>query len=178
MYLMEVDNVNIAGRNEIGFSLVQLLATILIFAILILLGMPTLTDLIIQYRVKSATESLYSHLSYAQLEAIRQEIAVTVIFQTGSTWCYGITTATTCDCNTAGSCNLGQTNYSEFNQTSLSLSGFDNNKTTFDSVRGVPNVIGDITFTGSNADAITVHINKMGLPSTCSTNVGGYPTTC
>jgi len=166
------------GSKQQGINLVQLLAAILIIAILTLLITPTLTDLLGQYRLKSATEALYGDLLRARSEAIQRQTLATFVFQTGATWCYGITTASNCDCSTANNCNLGQRDGAEFSSTTLSVNGFPNLNFTFEGTRGVASTTGDFILSDNNGYSITIRVNKIGLPHICSTDVGGYSSSC
>lgn len=165
-------------RDCRGVSLVQVLASMLIIAILALIAMPMMSDFLIQYRLKSAAEVLYGDILRARAEAIQRQSDTTLVFSSGSTWCYGITTASNCDCSVTASCNLGQTNNTEFSGVTLSSSGFSGSSVVFNSVRGVVNTTGSFILTGSDGKTITVQLNKLGLPSVCSTDLAEYPPSC
>ena len=64
-----------------GFSLIELAVTMSIIAVLMMLGMPSLTEYINNARLGSAAQSYYSGLSRARSEAIRMnrrvEFAIT-----------------------------------------------------------------------------------------------------
>ena len=62
----------LTGRAEHGFSVLELMITIAVIAILAVLGMPTMADAISNAKVRSATEALQNGLRNAQAEAIRR----------------------------------------------------------------------------------------------------------
>lgn len=164
--------------KQTGFTLTELLASLIIFAILAIIAVPLYIKYVGEYQIRSAAEALNGDLNQAHSIAIETQQNITVVFQSGANWCYGVTSAATCNCNTASSCNYGQANSVQFSGSSLSISGFPSNITVFEPTRGVPSLIGSMVFTGSNGDNVTVQLNKMGLPSLCSTTVGGYPASC
>lgn len=165
-------------QKQHGFSLVEVLVVLVILAILAILITPAYTTYITQYRLTSAAEALYDDINRAHSYAITQPstVAVTLVFQTGSAWCYGTTVSSTCDCTTTA-CELGRTTSAEYSGSdiSLAITGFSGNKTQFDSMRGIPTVTGSATFSASGGETITVSINKLGVPKICASGVGGYP---
>lgn len=60
------------GRFEPGFSVLELMITIAVIAILAVLGMPTMAGAISNAKVRSVTEALQNGLRNAQAEAIRR----------------------------------------------------------------------------------------------------------
>lgn len=66
--------------RNFGFTLVELMFAIAIAAILISLAVPSFQNLLDRKRLVGAAESLYSHLQFAKSEAIKQSIAVPVVF--------------------------------------------------------------------------------------------------
>ena len=60
------------GRVESGFSVLELMITVAVIAILGVLGMPTMAGAISNAKVRSATEALQNGLRTAQAEAIRR----------------------------------------------------------------------------------------------------------
>lgn len=162
-----------------GISLLEILITLAVIGILALVTVPQFSDYFLKARVQSAAEALYHDFQKARTEAIKSgQNAVTVVFQDGTSWCYGMTTASTCNCNTAGSCNLGQTNYASYKGTSLSFTGFTtgagSGDTTFSYSRGDVNRTGTATFSSSGSYSISVELNKMGFSKICSSTVEGY----
>ena len=104
------------GRR-FGFTLIELVVTMTVFAILAVIAVPSFVDYVARSRLRSAAESLVNQLALARSEAVRLHRNVLVTFNTGvGTWCsggrqydpggtVGITVAdadaTSCDCTTA-----------------------------------------------------------------------------
>ncbi len=92
-----------------GFTLVELMVAIAIFAILATMAVPSFNSFIDKYRVKRAADTLSAFLINTKSEAIKRNTTVRVVFQSagaGATWCAGMTTADTCDCTVASSCQI------------------------------------------------------------------------
>ena len=156
-----------------GFTTVEIIVATTIVLIFAVIAVPLVSHLFENHRLRAAGEGLYQELRLARLEAIRQRTDVKVIFQTGGSWCYGATTATTCDCSIADSCNLGESSYLEHKNVSLSLAGFASDTITFEGIRGLADDSGEAIFT-LNSKSIRVHIGRLGNLSICSDDVGGY----
>ncbi len=163
-------------NNRKGFTLLELLMSVAIMAILVVLSTPIFTTYIMQNRLKGAGESLYGDLFHARAEAIKQQKNITVVFQTGANWCYGVTTASNCNCSVANNCTLGQVSYLRHKNTTLSVIGLGAN-TSFNGTRGVVSSTGTLSFTSNSGDSISLELNKMGFTKICSADLSGY-TSC
>lgn len=161
-----------------GFTLFELLITLAILLVLTAVSVPLYSEFISANRVKGASETLYSFILKVRSDAINSQTTATLVFQTGSTWCFGATTTSTCDCSVAASCNLGQYSSSSYSNTTLSQSSFvlsgSSYTTTINGTRGTASTAGTITFTASDGNAISVILNTMGFVRICSANVVGY----
>lgn len=74
-----------------GFTLIELMVTVAIMAILAAIAYPSFTDLIERNRLKGATEGLFADLQFAKAEAIKRNQDVTLTATTGTSWKYDIT---------------------------------------------------------------------------------------
>jgi prepilin-type N-terminal cleavage/methylation domain-containing protein len=166
-------------KKQKAFALTEVIVALVLVALLAVSITPALSTYFRQNRVKAATEILYDDMLLARTTAIARSAAITLVFQTGTNWCYGTTTASTCACNTANACNLGQTTSAEYPNTTLAITGFTANAVTFDAVRATPNIVGSTaTATVSatdGAEQVTLTLNPLGTTSLCSSGtVGGY----
>ena len=168
-----------------GFSVPETLLVLVLLAILAIVITPAYVNYIQQYRLTSASESLYDDINLARSQAVKQASNVVLSIQTGSGWCYGLTVSANCDCNSGSNCELGHITSAEFPNTSLAVSaGFQTqgspvSKTlSFDSTRGIPAsayVPGTVTISSTvTGETITVSVNTLGTPKICSSTVGGY----
>jgi type IV fimbrial biogenesis protein FimT len=161
----------ISTRAE-GLTLIELLVALVIVAILAIATLPLYQHYLSENRIKGASEGLYHLLVLARTEALKRQAVINVVFQTGSNWCYGMTTLSTCDCQSAGACNIGQASSVNYTNVSLALTGITNNVTVEPS-RGEVSPIGTITFS-SGSMSIEISLNAMGGVRICSDTVGGY----
>lgn len=61
-----------------GFTIIELMTTIVILGILIMVAIPSFNDLVVGTRVKGAASDLYGALTFARSEAIKRNANVTV----------------------------------------------------------------------------------------------------
>lgn len=83
-----------------GFTLIELMFSIVILVILIALAAPSLRDIVRDQRVKTATFDVYASLVFARSEAIKRNAPVAICIAAGTDWAGGWTVKTT-DCTTA-----------------------------------------------------------------------------
>ena len=92
-------------RAELGFTLVELMATLVIMAIVITIGVPGLTDFIASQRVRTTASDLVADMALARAEAIKESRQAIMERLAGatSTWkdgwriCVDINSNGTCD---------------------------------------------------------------------------------
>jgi len=72
------------GRHEAGFTVIELMAAVAIFAILASIAIPVFSVWRPNYKLKSAARDLYSNLQMAKLGAVKQNKEWAVVFVQGS----------------------------------------------------------------------------------------------
>lgn len=161
-----------------GFTLIELVVTVAVLAILLGVAVPAFQDTLAKRRLVGAAEQLYADLQYARSEAIKRNASVVVSFSTGTDWCYGIALAT-CACGTPGSCQLdgvekvvSSSNFRGVSLPSADLT-FSGEKTTFDPRRGTANN-GTASLTSSSIGTVKVIVSTPGRVRICSDNVAAY----
>lgn len=163
-----------------GFTLVELVVTLAVAGILATIAVPAFNGTIESLRARRATESMVAALYNAKSEAIKRNAFVRVVFTTsnsGATWCYGLTKATTCDCTTANSCSLDDVervvSNTQFKGIAATVSPNDSTF-HFNPLRGTVNA-GNVQFTsddqGFQSRAV---ISGKGRITTCSDSGTGY----
>ena len=61
-----------------GFTIIELMTTLVILGILVTIAIPSFNDLIVGTRIKGAASDIYGALTFARSEAIKRNINVTV----------------------------------------------------------------------------------------------------
>jgi len=158
-----------------GFTLIELIVMLAVVVILTLASIPLFTSVIQYFRITSAAEQLYSALQNARTEAVKRNANVYMNVSAGSNWCYGFNTGSTCNCATAGSCNLGSYSATAANLLTLSATGLSSNSIFFTGMHGGVSSAATFTFTQyGSTPLITTSISMLGSISVCSTGVNGY----
>jgi type IV fimbrial biogenesis protein FimT len=80
-----------------GFTLLELIATVTILAILVTIGVPSMQEMLDRNRLKMAAQALMEDLQWTRSETIRRDQGLFVTIDT-TTWCYGISARKDCDC--------------------------------------------------------------------------------
>src|SRR6516164_5432768 len=78
-----------AMRRQVGFTLIELMVTIAVVAVLAFMAAPTINDLIIKSRLRGATDDIVALLNNARGNAIKLERQINVSVQGTTSWCAG-----------------------------------------------------------------------------------------
>jgi type IV fimbrial biogenesis protein FimT len=100
-------------KNVTGVTLIELMVTVTVLAILVALAIPSFVDFRERVAVRGAGDQLVSFFANAKLEALKRDRPITVnIRKSGTNMCIGATTvAAGCDCfakTAAAACDVGQ----------------------------------------------------------------------
>jgi type IV fimbrial biogenesis protein FimT len=104
-------------RQQSGFTVIELMVTVAVVAVLALIAVPSFNDLIEKSRLRGATDDMVALLNVARARAIKLQRDVNVSVSGTTTWCAGassagdppsvakqVPAATACDCTSAGAC--------------------------------------------------------------------------
>lgn len=174
-----------ALRNHDGFTMIELMVTIAVLAILLAAGIPAFNDMFDRHRLKTVAETAYQDLIFARSEAIKRNDDVFAGFTAGNdgTWCYGLSLDSACDCaqtdaSAADYCAIaGAAKITDGDQyASIDMTvGFPGNDTSFDPMRGTADS-GSVTFTSAGGYSAEVTVNGLGRVTLCSDDPAlGYP---
>lgn len=156
-----------------GFSLIEILVTLTVIAALVTIAVPSLISYTQKNRLIGVTQQLYDSLQFARSQAVKTNSTIYVSFTTGSNWCYGINSGTSCSCTVANSCGLGATSAANSTSLTMTASGLNSSSVKFEPNHGAANANSTITFTtGDSSAAISVKINLLGSILICSTLTG------
>jgi type IV fimbrial biogenesis protein FimT len=103
--------------HETGFTLIEMMVTITVMAILVAAATPSFLDFFDKNRVRGAADGVISVISNARAEAVKTDLDVNIAFTgSGSAWCMGANaaippsggnpagTASACDCTNTAQC--------------------------------------------------------------------------
>lgn len=179
-----------------GFTLIEMLITLAIIAIIIALAGPNFKDFFDKGRVKRATIEVQGLIAKAKAETKTRNTDLSISIKPGAsdTWCIGYAEAPGCDCTNTTSCvvSVGPTATAvdvtqvilgtEFPDVTLGQNFAAIDATffgsTIDSVRGAASSAGTVTLTSGNW-GLGVAVSAQGRVRICaqasSTNSMGYP---
>lgn len=187
-----------AMHKKSGFTLVELLVTLGVLAIIVMLAVPSFENLMVKRKLRGAIELFYSQVVFAKAQAVKESEEIFVTFTQGNdgAWDFGVT-------NTAGGCNPGadpadcllaytddQGNAQSltkdfdgavFPDVSMTHDGAGGTETlSFEPVRGIATIvdISEITLTTSGPDyELRLNIDAIGRVDMCTPSdkeVTGY----
>lgn len=83
------------ARKAGGFTLIELVVTMVVLVILAMAAQPALQDFFDRYRLRGAGDAVVSMISNARAESVKTDLDVSIAFTgTGGTWCAGANAAT------------------------------------------------------------------------------------
>lgn len=155
-----------------GFTIIELMVTIAVLAILITIALPGFESMIDKRRIIGAAESIYSDLQLARSESVKRSRNVLVSVTTnasGSCTGWSVTVS-------EGSDQLANTCGDAFPHITLTT---NYSAKTFNGIRGTVGAGGTLTITSSRGLEIRIVLSRFGRVLSCSptgaTYVGGYP---
>ncbi len=156
-------------RRQNGFTLIELMVTIIVLAILASMAIPSFTNMMEKQRLINATEAIYSDMQNARSEAVKRSIQIVASIQGGCLTVAGKLVSPTVV--------LSNTCMTAFPTIGMATT---RSSISFDRVRGITNPTGGggtITLTSSSGLVAKVIISGFGRVRVCSpTKIGGYPT--
>lgn len=81
-------------KHSRGYTLVELMVTLMVIAILTAIGIPSYVKFVANQKVKAVSSDLYLMLLQARSEAVKRNLPVTVAPVSGSDWTSGWTFST------------------------------------------------------------------------------------
>lgn len=153
-----------------------------IIGILVAIAIPSFQDSIERNSLKQAIEGLKSDMQFARTEAIKKSSNILVTRSPGNagTWCYGLSTKTTCTCTQATKtatdyCEIKRVFGTELNMVNMNTAHHNNSNFSFR--RGTIGA-GRVTFSTNNYSARVI-FSDVGRVRICtpiySTRIAGYP---
>jgi type IV fimbrial biogenesis protein FimT len=153
-----------------GFTLLELLVTLLVASILSALTVPTIGTLLHQTRLNRVSSTLQSDATFARTEAIKRRSAVTVAVS-NQQWVQGWKVFV--DGNSNGTVDIGEAVIREFlptyNTSGTGVQSTHSSDSFTFSGRGSALNAGGVALTSSNLNVIvkTVRVEYVGTPDVC-----------
>lgn len=177
-----------AMRANNGFTLLELMVTLAILAIVLGVGVPSMLDMARSMRLQGAAQESYALLQFARSDALRANADRFVVWSSDSgAWCAVVSDRNDCNCLTED-CSidgvLRQQVSADFGEVALVNAGFSGGSfTRFDGMRGLAEGnAGTVAYQLPTADdsvtaaEIRLVVSGLGRVRLCQVgNVGGYP---
>lgn len=151
-----------------GFTLIELMVTLVVAIMLTMLVVPTVHGLVERQRLSVAVEAVQAQMTLAKSEAAKRSQEVSVSASPGSSWDVTMTYLDQVTTQTVDRRIDGE-NYSGI-VLSASVAG---NVFNFDPVRGTVTP-GSMTLSSTNHE-VDIRLDVVGRMSICSPNYGRYP---
>lgn len=186
-----------ARSYRLGFTLIELMVTIAVLAILATLAMPSFSDFFDRYRLRGAVDDVISVIANARAEAVKADRDVNVsIDGTPAAWCVGANAAlepaagalapdaTACACTNGTACLVGGQRLAvDVGKHAGVTVGAVGGTFTFDSKLGMITPLGTASATfrsPTSKYAMQLNVNAMGQASACQPPaepaIAGVPT--
>ena len=167
---------NFTGNH--GFTIIELLVTLSIGALLLTAAVPSFTSYVDEAKVAGAAEKIKVDMEWARTQALRNNKNIIMKFQIdGTNWCYGFDdTDNNCDCTT-NNCtvnnNVNTYSNQQFNGTILGIALTGGSQILTMTNRGFSTVKGQITISKDN-DTATISVNDLGRGHICSDQLSEF----
>lgn len=148
-----------------GFTLVELMITITVLAVLAAIAAPSFVSMLERQRLNAATENLFVDLQHARSEAIKRNklIFFNLDADNPSDWCYGIDESDQdCDC-LDNACKVGGVAMNTTSNGYKDIQLVNGDQLTFNSRLGLPNNSQRFTLrVGDSGPERSIDVNAVG----------------
>lgn len=169
---------------EHGLTLVELLVTLVVASVLLTIAVPSLSAMLHTSRLRGVGDNLQAQLRFAMAESTKRNRSISVTFKAnadGSSWCYGMSEDSSCDCGVSGSCvydSVERVARSDDYRGVIVTVSVSQGRFSFQSKRNTVTA-GSISFTSANGKQLRTVVSGYGRIRTCSpsgdANLAGYP---
>ena len=161
-------------RRARGLTLLELLVTLAIVAVMMTLALPSFGSILARHRLKAAAEQLSADLGELRLMAAQRGQPLHLNLQPGAQWCYALATVSGCDCRVTQGCQLKTVRAADHPGVML-LSGVELRVDTRNV--GPSQDSGQALLQGTEGAQLRVGLTPLGRPKVCTPggSVPGYP---
>lgn len=188
------------AKWESGFTLIELMVTLAVLAILLVAAAPSFSDFIDKSRLKGVAQGVVDVINNARAESVRQGRDVSIAMKgTTTAWCLGakaaaepsapgepVPAATACDCNASpAACVIGgqRSTFDTVLNNGVELSAAPTASFIFSNRFGTVDGLGTTTFTMTSPRKkfdFEVTVTPLGqvslcVPSSSDLPIAGYP---
>lgn len=167
--------------NSRGVTLIELLLTIAVIAIVATSSLPSLRGMMEQQQLRGAVNDLHAEFLNARFEALRRNTPVSLSFRrddSGALWCLALSANGPCDCFSADDCvlpgaprrHLGS---ERFRGVTLATNFTPQHTATFQPARGTANA--GTASVSVNGRRVEIRVSSLGRVRVCSDDLPEYP---
>jgi type IV fimbrial biogenesis protein FimT len=156
-----------------GFTLIELMFTVSLLALLATLALPPLASTLARHRLKAAAEHLANDLAELRFESAQRGVPLHLRFDRGEQWCYALAEASPCGCRSAGACRIKAVSGADFPGVRL----VEAQDAQFrPEAAAALETEGGALLQGADGSQLRVALTRLGRPKVCAPGgtVGGY----
>lgn len=148
-----------------GLTLLELMVAIAMLAVLLGAALPPMSAMLSRHRLRAAAEHLAMDLGEARQEAARLGQPVYVSYQTGSHWCYVLSTELAADCRLGSEKLLKVVSHQDHPGVTLAQAAAQR----FDPGPGASlAVLPPVLLASPQGEQLAVRVSRLGRPGVCA----------
>jgi type IV fimbrial biogenesis protein FimT len=151
------------GRHR-GLTLVELMVVLAIAAVLVSLAVPEVGRQLARWKLQAAAEHLAADLNDARHDAPRLGMALQLRVEPGHAWCWSVSAAPACPCESAQPCQRRRASAAQFPSVSIA----DGTIASFAPTADARAAAVRVALSSSYGDRLQVLVSPLGRARICS----------